>query len=82
MGREGPRIQSDAGAQLGPHGADAWRYLSISWRAPMREPEEEKKPIGVSLPDMTFDQLHELEQPWKKLAAIEAHKQWSKDLEP
>src|ERR1700722_1857051 len=24
------------------HGADAWRYLSLSWRAPMREPEEEK----------------------------------------
>src|SRR4029077_275759 len=26
------------------HGADAWRYLSLSWRAPMREPEEEKVP--------------------------------------
>ena len=30
------------------HGADAWRYLSLSWRAPMREPEEEKVPIGIS----------------------------------
>ena len=26
------------------HGSDAWRYLSLSWRAPMREPEEEEKP--------------------------------------
>ena len=31
------------------HGSDAWRYLSLSWRAPMREPEEEKAPIGIPL---------------------------------
>jgi len=46
------------------HGADAWRYLSLSWRAPMREPEPEKVPIGIPLPSMTFDQLHELEDDW------------------
>jgi hypothetical protein len=28
------------------------------------------------------ESLAELEQIWKKLGAIEAHKQWSKDLEP
>jgi phage terminase large subunit len=27
------------------HGADGWRCLSLSWRAPMREPEPEKVPI-------------------------------------
>ena len=29
------------------HGADAWRYLSLSWRAPMREPEEEKAALSA-----------------------------------
>jgi phage terminase large subunit len=29
------------------HGADAWRYLSLSWRAPMREPEPARVPIGI-----------------------------------
>jgi hypothetical protein len=43
------------------HGADAWRYLSLSWRAPMREPEPEKVPIGIALPDMTMDQFMDLE---------------------
>jgi hypothetical protein len=46
------------------HGADAWRYLSLSWRAPMREPEAEKVPIGISLPDKTFDQFMDLEDSW------------------
>jgi phage terminase large subunit len=46
------------------HGADAWRYLSLSWRAPMREPEEDKLPIGLALPDMTMDQFMELEDSW------------------
>jgi hypothetical protein len=36
------------------HAEDAWRYLSLSWRAPMREPEAEKVPIGILLPDKTF----------------------------
>ena len=46
------------------HGADAWRYLSLSWRAPMREPEEEKVPIGIPLPDMTMDQFMDIEDSW------------------
>src|ERR1700722_7877508 len=43
------------------HGADAWRYLSLSWRAPMREPEEEKAPIGIPLSDLSFDQFMDIE---------------------
>jgi phage terminase large subunit len=39
------------------HGADVWRYLSLAWRAPMREPEPKKVPIGIPLPDVTFDQF-------------------------
>jgi hypothetical protein len=46
------------------HGADAWRYLSLSWRAPMREPEEEKVSIGIPLPNMTMDQFMDLEDSW------------------
>ena len=46
------------------HGADAWRYLSLSWRAPMREPEEQKVPIGLPLPDLTMDQFMDLEDSW------------------
>jgi phage terminase large subunit len=46
------------------HGADAWRYLSLSWREPMRELEPEKKPAGIPLPSMHFDQLHDLENDW------------------
>jgi hypothetical protein len=42
------------------HGSDAWRYLSLSWRAPMREPEEEK-PIGIPLSDLSFDQFMDIE---------------------
>ena len=44
------------------HGSDAWRYLSLSWRAPMREPEEEEKPIGVPIGDLTHDQFFEIEE--------------------
>jgi hypothetical protein len=40
------------------------RYLSLSWRAPMREPEEEKVSIGIPLPDMTMDQFMDLEDSW------------------
>ena len=46
------------------HGADAWRYLSLSWRAPMREPEEKKVPIGLPLPDITMDQFMDIEDGW------------------
>jgi hypothetical protein len=35
--------------------------VSLSWRAPMREPEPEKVPIGIPLPDMTMDQFMDLE---------------------
>ena len=31
------------------HGADAWRYLSLSWRAPMREPEPRRSCRSASL---------------------------------
>jgi phage terminase large subunit len=44
------------------HGADAWRYLSLEWRAPMREPESEPpKPAGIALPELTWDQFMDLE---------------------
>jgi phage terminase large subunit len=43
------------------HGADAWRYLSIAWRAPMREPEPEPRPAGISMNAMTMDQLMAIE---------------------
>ena len=46
------------------HGSDAWRYLSLSWRAPMREPEEEKAPIGIPLSDLSFDQFMDIEDSW------------------
>jgi hypothetical protein len=38
--------------------------LSLSWRAPMREPEEEKVSIGIPLPDMTMDQFMDIEDSW------------------
>ena len=46
------------------HGADGWRCLSLSWRAPMREPEEKKLPIGLPLPDLTMDQFMDIEDGW------------------
>ena len=46
------------------HGADGWRYLSLSWRTPMREPEEEKLPIGLPLPDITMDEFMDIEDGW------------------
>ena len=48
----------------GSHGADGWRRLSLSWRAPMRELELEKVPIGLPLPDMTMDQFMNIEDGW------------------
>ena len=41
-----------------------WRCLSLSWRAPMREPEEKKLPIGLPLPDITMDQFMDIEDSW------------------
>src|ERR1700728_1528484 len=43
------------------HGADGWRILSLAWRAPMREPEEEKVSIGIPLSDLSFDQFMDIE---------------------
>jgi hypothetical protein len=39
-------------------------YLSLSWRAPMREREEKKVPIGLPLPDITMDQFMDIEDGW------------------
>jgi len=38
--------------------------LSISWRAPMREPGPEQKPVGIPLPGLTMDQLMDIEDSW------------------
>ena len=47
------------------HGADGWRCLSLSWRAPMREAEkEEKVPVGIPLPDLTMDEFMDIEDGW------------------
>ena len=46
------------------HGADGWRCLSLAWRAPMREPEEQKVPIRLPLPDLTMDQFMDIEDNW------------------
>jgi phage terminase large subunit len=46
------------------HGADGWRYLSLAWRAPIREPEPEQKPAGIPLSGLTMDQFMELEDSW------------------
>jgi phage terminase large subunit len=44
------------------HAADAWRYLSLSWRAPMREPVEDKVPVGVPLSGLTMDEFMDFEE--------------------
>jgi hypothetical protein len=36
----------------------------------MREPEPEKKPIGLPLPDMTMDQFMELEDEPERWARV------------
>lgn len=41
--------------------AGAVHYLSLSWRSPMREPEPERVPIGIPLPDLTMDQFMDIE---------------------
>src|SRR3984957_20317194 len=46
------------------HGAYAWRCLSLSCRAPRREPEEEKVPVGIPLPDLTMDEFMDIEDNW------------------
>jgi phage terminase large subunit len=46
------------------HGADAWRYLSLSWRAPMRTEEDKPRPIGISVSNLTMDQFMDIEDGW------------------
>jgi hypothetical protein len=46
------------------HGADASRYLSLSLSAPMREPEVERVPVGIPLPDLTMDEFMDIEDSW------------------
>src|ERR1700722_10036200 len=49
------------------HRADGWRSLSLSWPAPMKEPEkEEKVPVGIPLPDLTMDEFMDIEDSWSK----------------
>ena len=48
------------------HGADAWRYLSLSWRIPMREPEPAKAPFGMSMSNLTMDQFMDIEDGWSR----------------
>jgi hypothetical protein len=36
----------------------------LSWRAPIREPEPEKVPIGIPMPQLTWDQFMDLEDEW------------------
>lgn len=38
------------------HGADAWRYLSLSWRAPMRPHDEPAPELFRQITDLTFDE--------------------------
>jgi hypothetical protein len=32
----------------------------------MREPEEEKVPVGIPLPDLTMDEFMDIEDSWSK----------------
>ncbi len=60
----------DIGAQIG--WSDRVRLLTGAVGA-----KEAALVLEVSLDDLT-----QLDESWKKLAAIEAHKRWSRDLEP
>lgn len=46
---------------MGSHGADAWRYLSLAWRAPLRPAEPAPPPVIKGLPQITMQQLMDLE---------------------
>jgi hypothetical protein len=41
-------------------------YLSLPWRAPMREPEPERVRIGISMSDLTMDQFMDIEDGWPR----------------
>jgi phage terminase large subunit len=43
------------------HGADAWRYLSLAWRAPMRPAEPASPLVMAPMNRITMDQFMELE---------------------
>jgi hypothetical protein len=64
VGREGAGFKKTPDHNWASHGADGWRCLSLSWRAPMREPEEKKVPIGLPPPDITMDQFVDIEDGW------------------
>ena len=57
-------IQEDPEHNWASHGADASRYLSLSLSAPMREPEVERVPVGIPLPDLTMDEFMDIEDSW------------------
>lgn len=48
------------------HGADAWRYLSLAWRAPARPEEPKPKPKVKGLAEMTIDEFMAIEDAPKK----------------
>jgi hypothetical protein len=64
VGREARAFKKTPDHNWASHGADGWRCLSLSWRAPMREPEGEKVPIGLPLPDMTMDEFMDIVDSW------------------
>jgi phage terminase large subunit len=43
------------------HGADAWRYLSIAWRAPTRPDDVAPHVDFKPLPELTYDELLDIE---------------------
>jgi hypothetical protein len=46
------------------HGADAWCYLSLAGRAPMRPAEPPPPPVMVPMNQITMDQFMDLEDDW------------------
>ena len=42
----------------------AYRIPDFCWRYRHQQPEEEKVPIGLPLPDMTMDQFIDIEDGW------------------
>ena len=41
--------------------ADGWRYLSIAWRAPMREEKTKELPIGIPIGELSHDEFFGIE---------------------
>ena len=66
MGQQkGARVQADASAQLG---LSRRRRMALSvdlvGRAPMREPEPEHLPPGISMNALTMNEFMDLEDSW------------------